>query len=82
MCSMIRSLDSEKAITGTPAALVSNRFVLGSEVQHLKYHREHIESPQKSDRELTGKLKTEAPPIAVPMEHLMEQTNNSLDYFQ
>ena len=77
---MIRSLDLEKAITGTPAALVSNRFVLGSEVQHLKCHREHIENPQKSDRELTGKLNTEAPPMAVLIEHRMERTNISLGY--
>ena len=69
MCSMIRSLGSEKAITGTPVALVSNRFVLGLEVQNLKCHREHIENPQRSDRELTGKPSTEPPLIAVPMEH-------------
>ena len=65
---MIRLLDLEKAITGTPAALVSNRFVLGSKDQHPKCHREHIENPQKTDRELTGKLNTEAPLIAVLME--------------
>ena len=82
MCSMIRLLGTEKVIIGTPIALISNRFVLGSEVQNLKCHREHIENPQRSDRELTGKPITEAPLIAVLMEHWMERTNNSLGYIQ
>ena len=74
---MIRLLGSEKAITGISVALVSNRFVLGPEVQNLKCHREHIENPQRSDRELTGKPSTEAPLIAVQMKKLMEQTKQS-----
>ena len=79
---MTRSLGSEKAITGTTVALVSNRFVLSSEVQNLKCHREHIKNSQRSDKELTGKPRTEAPLIAVLMEHWMERTNNSLGYIQ
>ena len=37
------SAGPEKAITDLQAALVSNKFVLGSEVQDLKGYREHTE---------------------------------------
>ena len=68
---MIGSLRLRKGHYRHTSSLVSNRFVLSSEVQSLKCHREHIENPQKSDRELTGKSSTEAPQITSPMEHQM-----------
>ena len=77
MCSMTRSSGLEKAIRDSQAVLVSNKFVLGSEVQDLKCHREHTENSQRTDREQTGKPITVAPLIAVPMEHRMERTKQS-----
>ena len=50
---MTRSSGSEKAKTSTQAALVSNKLMLGSEVQNLKCHREHTEiseNRQRADR--------------------------------